>query len=131
MNRIGNTASRSISPPGCFPLARHANAKRLHVWQAIIGSVDGVFRLPVLEAMSPELIDILVCPRSKKKLVLADTATLDRVNALIAAGKCREISGTAVSEPLAEGLWQRETGIFYPVRDGIPVLIYDNAVELK
>ncbi|MFO1525079.1 MAG: Trm112 family protein [Turneriella sp.] len=81
--------------------------------------------------MSPELIDILVCPRSKKKLVLADTATLDRVNALIAAGKCREISGTAVSEPLAEGLLQRETGVFYPVRDGIPVLIYDNAVELK
>lgn len=76
-------------------------------------------------------MDILVCPRSKKKLELADTATLDRLNALITGGKCREISGTAVSEIAKEGLIQRETGIFYFIRDGIPVLIYENAVELK
>lgn len=81
--------------------------------------------------MSPELLAILVCPRSKKKLELADTATLDKVNALIQAGKCREISGAPVTEPATEGLFQKDTGLFYFVRDGIPVLIYENGIELK
>lgn len=81
--------------------------------------------------MSPELLEILVCPRSKKKLQLADTATLAKVNALIQSGKCREISGAEVTEAASEGLLQKETGIFYFIRDGIPVLIYENAVELK
>ncbi len=81
--------------------------------------------------MSPELLEILVCPRSKKKLQLADTATLDKVNSLIRSGKCKDISGAAVNEAATEGLWQKETGIFYFVRNDIPVLIYENAVELK
>lgn len=81
--------------------------------------------------MSPELLEILVCPRSKKKLHLADTATLDKVNALIKNGQCKEISGAQVNEAATEGLWQPETAIFYFVRNDIPVLIYDNAVEIK
>ena len=80
--------------------------------------------------MSPELLDILVCPRSKKKLERADTATLDKLNAKIRSGKCSEISGTAVTETVTEALLQRETGILYLVREDIPVLIYENAVEL-
>lgn len=81
--------------------------------------------------MSPELLEILVCPRSKKKLQLVDSALLEKINASIKAGKCSEISGAAVTEPASEGLIQKETGIFYFIRDGIPVLIYDNAVDLK
>jgi uncharacterized protein len=81
--------------------------------------------------MSPELLEILVCPRSKKKLTLADTAVLERVNGLIKTGKCREVSGAEVTQPATEGLLQKDTGIFYFIRDGIPVLIYENAVELK
>ena len=53
------------------------------------------------------------------------------MNSLIKTGKCKEISGAPVDEPASEGLWQKETGIFYFVRNDIPVLIYDNAVELK
>lgn len=89
-----------------------------------------MFPLLFLPTVSPELLDILVCPRSKKKLQLADTAILDRVNALIKSGKCREISGKAVVEPVSEGLYEPEHGIFYFVREDIPVLIYENAVKL-
>ena len=77
------------------------------------------------------MLDILVCPRSKKKLELADTASLDKVNAHIAAGKCRDIGGTPVTEGVTEALLQRETGILYLIREDIPVLIYENAVDLK
>lgn len=81
--------------------------------------------------MSPELLDILVCPRSKKKLELADTATLEKLNGAIRACKCRDIAGAAVTETVAEALLQRETGILYLIKEDIPVLIYENAVELK
>lgn len=80
--------------------------------------------------MSPELLAILVCPRSKKKLELADTAILDKVNGLISDGTCKEISGAPVAESVQQGLIQKETGIFYFIRDDIPVLIYENAVKL-
>ncbi|MBS0619002.1 MAG: hypothetical protein JSR44_12490 [Spirochaetes bacterium] len=81
--------------------------------------------------MNPELLAILVCPRSKKKLALADTVVLDRVNSLIRAGACKDISGQSISESASEGLYQAETKIFYFVREHIPVLIYENALELK
>ena len=99
--------------------------------RAFCHRIDGVFPVSFLEVMSPELLDILVCPRSKKKLRLADSALLDKVNGLIRSGKCVEVSGKAVNEPATEGLFEPETGTFYFVRDEIPVLIYDNAVELK
>jgi uncharacterized protein YbaR (Trm112 family) len=89
-----------------------------------------VFSLLILPAVSPELLEILVCPRSKRKLQLADTAVLDRVNALIKSGKCREISGALVSEPATEGLYEPEDQVFYFIREEIPVLVYDNAVRL-
>lgn len=62
---------------------------------------------------------------------MADTATLDKLNAHIRAGKCRDIAGTPVSETASEALLQRETGILYLIREEIPVLIYENAVELR
>lgn len=93
--------------------------------------VDGVFRVPFLPTVSPELLDILVCPRSKKKLHLADTATLDTINSLIRSGKCRDVSGAVVSEPATEGLFEPESRTFYFIREDIPVLIHANAVELR
>ncbi|HMV35819.1 MAG TPA: Trm112 family protein [Turneriella sp.] len=80
--------------------------------------------------MSPELLEILVCPRTKKKLQIADTAVLERVNALIKSGKCKEVSGAQVSEPATAGLYEPENQTFYFIREDIPVLVYDNAVRL-
>ncbi|HNL10422.1 MAG TPA: Trm112 family protein, partial [Turneriella sp.] len=79
--------------------------------------------------MSPELLEILVCPRTKKKLQIADTAVLERVNALIKSGKCKEVSGAQVSEPATAGLYEPENQTFYFIREDIPVLVYDNAVR--
>lgn len=81
--------------------------------------------------MSPELLQILVCPRTKKPLKQADTATIDQINALIKQGKCVEVSGKKINETAHEGLFQEETRAFYFVREDIPVLIYENAVLLK
>lgn len=80
--------------------------------------------------MSPELLDILVCPRTKRRLQIADTAVIDRVNALIKSGKCKDVSGAQVGEPATEGLFEPESGTFYFIREDIPVLIFDNAIRL-
>ena len=80
--------------------------------------------------MDPRLLEILVCPRTKKKLQIADTAVLERVNALIKSGKCKEVSGAQVSEPATAGLYEPENQTFYFIREDIPVLVYDNAVRL-
>ncbi len=92
--------------------------------------IDGVFPPPFLPTVSPELLEILVCPRTKKKLQIADTAVLERVNALIKSGKCKEVSGAQVSEPATAGLYEPENQTFYFIREDIPVLVYDNAVRL-
>jgi uncharacterized protein YbaR (Trm112 family) len=50
--------------------------------------------------ISPELLEILVCPVCKKRLVLKQGESLQ-------CGECRRV---------------------YPIRDGIPVLLVDEAV---
>jgi len=78
-----------------------------------------------------ELLEILVCPRSKKKLVLADQSTLEKINKTIREKQCHDISGQAIIEPVSEALVQPDTKILYLVRDDIPILIYENGIKLQ
>lgn len=80
--------------------------------------------------MDMELLNILVCPRTKKKLILAPGDVIGKVNQKIAAGKCQNISGEAVVEAVTEGLYQPDDKTFYMIRDGIPLLIYDNGIKV-
>lgn len=76
------------------------------------------------------MLNILVCPRTKKKLILAPKDILGKVNQKIGAGNCRNICGEAVVEQVAEGLYQPDDKTFYLIRDGIPLLIYDNGIKI-
>jgi uncharacterized protein YbaR (Trm112 family) len=80
--------------------------------------------------MDPELLKILVCPKTKKKLVKADSSLIGKINKQIKSEKCRDISGEIIRDEIEEGLYQPESSIFYMVRDGIPLLIYDNAIKV-
>lgn len=78
--------------------------------------------------MNKDLLDILVCPKSKKKLEMADPEVIKKINKKIEAGNCKDISGEIVKEPVAEGLFQPEDGVFFQIRNGIPLLIYENGI---
>jgi uncharacterized protein YbaR (Trm112 family) len=80
--------------------------------------------------VDPELLEILVCPDDKTPVTLADAATLEALNARIAAGEVKTRGGQPVTEAVAEGLVRADGTYLYPVRDDIPVMLIDEALPL-
>ena len=61
---------------------------------------------------------------------MADDALLSLLNKAIAAGTLKNAAGENISEPLTEALVNEAGSRAYVVRDGIPVLLSDEAVLL-
>ena len=78
-----------------------------------------------------ELLDILVCPESREPVNMADGAVLHRVNAAIEGDGVENRGGEAVTEPLAAGLLRADGRILYPVREGIPVMLIDESIDVS
>ncbi len=77
-----------------------------------------------------ELLEILVCPDDKTPVTLASSETLALLNTRIAAGGVETRGGSAVTEPVAEGLVRADGKYLYPVREDIPVMLIDEAIPL-
>ena len=80
--------------------------------------------------VDPELLQILVCPENKQSLREADAALVGRLNADIAKGRVRNRAGEVVREPLDGGLVREDGKFVYPVREGIPIMLIDEAIAL-
>ncbi len=81
--------------------------------------------------MDKRLLDIICCPATRLPLELMDAERLSRLNAAIAAGSIKKHGDTTVSGALGEALVTRDGRLAYPVRDGIPILLEDECIELK
>ncbi|MCB9871871.1 MAG: Trm112 family protein [Planctomycetes bacterium] len=73
--------------------------------------------------MDPEYLSILMCPKTRGALRLATPAELQRANAAAARDG-------QPGEPLEAGLVCESGTLMYPIRDGIPILLIDEAIEL-
>ncbi len=81
-------------------------------------------------ALDPDFLRILVCPRTRKPLQVASAKQLAAVNEAIQGGQVRNRSGGPVANPLQEGLLPEGETEIYPVVEGIPVLLVDEAIPM-
>lgn len=78
-----------------------------------------------------ELLKILVCPEDKTPVRVADEATLETLNMKIRKGEVSTRSGHKVTEEVTEGLIRKDGEYLYPVRDDIPVMLIDEAIQIR
>ena len=80
--------------------------------------------------LDTNLLDILCCPETRGALKLADDACLSAINQAIQAGKLKNVAGENISEKWEEALVVEDGSRAYPVREGIHVLLSDEAIIL-
>ena len=80
--------------------------------------------------VSPELLEILVCPESRQPVAVAPDDLLAPLNGEIDSGTLRNRGGDPVTKPIDEGLLREDGKVFYVVDDGIPVMLIEESIEL-
>jgi uncharacterized protein YbaR (Trm112 family) len=80
--------------------------------------------------VSPELVEILVCPETKQPVAVASEDVLAGVNEKISAGSLRNRGGEKVEKKITEGLVREDGKLLYAVDDGIPVMLIEESIEL-
>jgi uncharacterized protein YbaR (Trm112 family) len=80
--------------------------------------------------LDSKLLSILCCPETRQPLSLAGEECIALLNNAINAGTLKNVAGEAVTETISEALVTPDGSRVYPVREGIPVLLADEAVLL-
>jgi len=82
-------------------------------------------------ALDKRLLDILCCPLSKQPLFPLQSAQRERINAAISHDGLPTGSGETTRDPVDDGLITRDGRTVYRIDDGIPVLLAEEAVDVR
>ena len=80
--------------------------------------------------LDPELLDILVCPETRTPVRMADDDLLAALNRAIETGGVNNRRGDVLTDPVRAGLVREDGAVLYPIRDGIPIMLIDEAVSV-
>lgn len=79
-------------------------------------------------AIDPRLLEILVCPDTRRPLALLDAERLARFNALVEAGSVKYRNGEPVDHAFEAALVTDDGATIYEVRQDIPILLVEKGV---
>lgn len=78
-----------------------------------------------------QLLEILRCPQDHSPVTQADQGLIRQINQGIAGNKTTNVGGQRLEKPLDGGLIRAAGDLLYPIVDGIPVMLPDEAIELS
>jgi uncharacterized protein YbaR (Trm112 family) len=92
-------------------------------WAAVL-AFEGSFML------RPEVLATLCCPEDRSALSLVGESLITEINTIIRHGRLRNRAGQAVEHRIDGGLLRADGGMIYPIIEGIPVLVRDEAIPI-
>ena len=81
--------------------------------------------------LTEEVLELLQCPLTGKKLSFASDQMILRVNEAIANGNARDRLEQKVSQKIDGGLVTEEEAWIYPIREEIPTLVVEEAIDIR
>ena len=80
--------------------------------------------------MQPDVLSILCCPEDHSKLTPASGSLVAEINSAIRRGQIQNRAGRIIEQTTDGGLARTGGDVVYPIIDGIPVLVRDEAIEI-
>jgi uncharacterized protein YbaR (Trm112 family) len=77
-----------------------------------------------------KLLSFLCCPDDRSELTPASETVVGQINAAIRTGRLRNEAGRLLDETIDGGLVRKHRDLLYPIVDGIPILLRDEAIPI-
>lgn len=78
-----------------------------------------------------ELLKILRCPETHQPVRVAEPALIEKLNRQIGSGGQQNRAGQTVKEKVDGGLVRNDGKFLYPIRQGVPVMLFEEAIPLE
>jgi uncharacterized protein YbaR (Trm112 family) len=81
--------------------------------------------------INDSLVEILRCPQDRSRVHVAPPEVVDAINRAIDRGAAVNQAGERLEKRIDSGLVREAGDLLYPIVDDIPVMLPDEAIDLK
>ena len=81
--------------------------------------------------ITKELLDILCCPETKQDIQYIEGEVIEKINKKIKSGLLKNRNAERVKEPIDAGLLRQDRKYIYPIKDGIPIMLIEEAIPFE